>query len=437
MERFCSRRQHRAPAPLLRADASSGNESETMLFTEAFKLALQSLWANKLRSILTLLGVVIAVASVITVVTLTNGAKQFVTEKINRYGASVVTISKMPQTFITIDEYLAFQKRRDITFDDYRAVVSDCKSCMSVGAQRNTTGKVVYQTKSTTDTTIRGWTWTMPPISNLNIDEGRSFTEVEDEHSTRVAIIGYDVVDNVLGAGDPLGKEIRVDGTPYTVIGVGERQGKMLGMSMDNWVVIPLTAFLHSYGANASLAIYVDSGGGGEVMDAVSGELRTIMRARRHLAPGAPDSFSIETSATFGNLLGRILSNFGAVVVAIAGISLVVGGIVIMNIMLVSVTERTREIGVRKALGARRKDILLQFLIESAILGLLGGVIGVILGISVADIITLAISFPSSVPFWCIPVALSVATSVGLFFGVYPAAKAATLDPIVALRAEL
>jgi putative ABC transport system permease protein len=277
----------------------------------------------------------------------------------------------------------------------------------------------------------------MPPISNLNIDEGRSFTEVEDEHSTRVAIIGYDVVDNVLGAGDPLGKEIRVDGTPYTVIGVGERQGKMLGMSMDNWVAIPLTAFLHSYGANASLAIYVDSGGGGEVMDAVSGDLRTIMRARRHLAPGAPDSFSIETSATFGNLLGRILNNFGAVVVAIAAVSLVVGGIVIMNIMLVSVTERTREIGVRKALGARRKDILLQFLIESATMSLAGGVIGVILGISLANIITLIIAFPSEVELWSILVSLFVSGSVGLFFGVYPAAKAAALDPIVALRAEL
>lgn len=408
-----------------------------MLFTEALRLALQSLWANKLRSILTLLGVVIGVASVITVVTLTNGAKQFVTTKVNTYGASVVTISKMPQTFITLDEYLAFQKRRDVTFEDYRAIVSECKSCVSIGAQRSTTGKVVYQTKSTTDTGIRGWTWTMPPISNLSIEEGRSFTELEDEHSTHVAIIGSDVADNVLGPGDPLGKEIRVDGSPYTVIGVGERQGKMLGMSMDNWVAIPLTAFLHAYGAHASLSIYVNAGGGGEVMDAVSDELRVIMRARRHLAPGAPDSFSIDTSATFGNLLGKVLDNFGAIVVAIAGISLVIGGIVIMNIMLVSVTERTREIGVRKALGARRKDILLQFLIESATMSLAGGVIGVIAGISLAKLITLAISFPSEVELWSILISLLVATAVGLFFGVYPAHKASQLDPIVALRAEL
>ena len=170
-----------------------------MEFKEALKLALQSLWANKLRSVLTLLGMVIGVASVITVVTLTNGAKQFVTSKINSYGASVVTITKMPQTFITLEEYLSFQKRRDVSYDDYKAVLSECKSCVSVGAQRNTTGKVVYQTKSTTDTGVRGWTWTMPAISNLNIDEGRSFTEVEDEHSAHVAIVGYDVVDNVQG----------------------------------------------------------------------------------------------------------------------------------------------------------------------------------------------------------------------------------------------
>ena len=172
-------------------------------------------------------------------------------------------------------------------------------------------------------------------------------------------------------------------------------------------------------------------------MDNVSDQLRTIMRARRHLAPGTPDAFSIDTSATFGNLLTRILNNFGIVVVAIAGISLVIGGIVIMNIMLVSVTERTREIGVRKALGARRNDILLQFLIESATMSLAGGVIGVIGGITVAKVVTLLISFPSEVEIWSILVSLFVATAVGLFFGVYPAYKAAELDPITALRAEL
>jgi putative ABC transport system permease protein len=277
----------------------------------------------------------------------------------------------------------------------------------------------------------------MPAISNLNIDMGRSFTAVEDEHAKHVAIIGYDIVDNALGGGDPLGKEIRVDGESYTVIGVGERQGKMLGESMDNWVSIPLNAYLHSYGFDESMSIYVDAGGGGEKMDVVSGELRTIMRARRHLAPNAADSFTVDTSATMGNLLSKILNSFGAVVVAIAGVSLVIGGIVIMNIMLVSVTERTREIGIRKALGARRNDILLQFLIESAAMSLLGGVLGVLVGIGAAKVVTLLIAFPSVVELWSVLISLFLSTSVGLFFGVYPALKAAQLDPIVALRSEL
>ena len=409
-----------------------------MEFIEGFKIALQSLWANKLRSILTLLGVVIGVASVIMVVTLVNGAKQYVTTKLNSYGADIVTISKTPQTFLTIEEYLAFQKRKDLKMDDYLAIKEECKTCVSVGALRNSaTGKIVYGTKSSTDTDVRGWTWTMPPMSNLNIVQGRSFTEAEDQHSSHVAIVGYDIVDNLLGQGDPLGKEIRVDGEPYTIIGVGERQGKTLGASQDNWVAIPLTSFIESYGANVSLVIYVNAGGGGEAVERVSDELRTIMRGRRHLAPGTPDTFSIDTSATFQNILGQILNSFGAVVVAIAAISLVVGGIVIMNIMLVSVTERTREIGIRKALGARRNDIMLQFLVESATMSLFGGMLGVIGGIGVAKTITLLISFPSEVQLWSVIVGLFVATSVGIFFGVYPARKAAQLDPIVALRSEL
>ena len=408
-----------------------------MLFGEAFKIALQSLWANKLRSILTLIGVIIGVSSVIMVVTLTNGAKQFVTAKIDTYGAAIITVSQMPQTFMTIEEYLEYQKRKMVTYDDYRAIVDECKSCVSVGAQRDHTGNVVRGTLSTTDTDVRGWTWTMPPISNLNIVLGRSYTEMEDQHSAHVAIVGSDIVDNVLGAGDPLGKEIRVNGEPYTVIGVGESQGKMFGRSMDNWVAIPLTSFLEAYGSHKSLQILVDSGGGGAVMEAVSDELRVILRTRRHLAPGAADAFSIDSSATFGNLLVSILNNFGAVVVAIAAVALVISGIVIMNIMLVSVTERTREIGVRKALGARRRDILLQFLIESATIALVGGVIGVASGISAAKVITLIIAFPSVVALWSVLVALFVATAVGLFFGIYPAYKASALDPITALRAEM
>jgi len=408
-----------------------------MKFGEAFKLALQSLWANKMRSILTLIGVVIGVASVIMVVTLTNGAKRFVTTKINTFGANVITISKMPQTFLTLQEYLNFQKRRNIDINDYKAVKANCILCVSVGASAATTGSVVYGTQSTTDTEVRGWTWTMPAMSNLDIAVGRTFTEVEETHDAHVAVVGADIANNTLGPGDPLRKEIRVNGVPYTVIGVAEPKGTMFGQSLDNWVAIPLTAFLDRYGLYTSLGIYAEAPGSGSVLDETIDELRTIMRVRRHLAPGAADTFTVESSDTFQNILGRILNSFGAVVASIAGISLVVGGIVIMNIMLVSVTERTREIGVRKALGARRQDILVQFLIESATLSLVGGLIGVLVGIGVAKVITAIVAFPSSVQLWSVLVGLFVATSVGIFFGVYPASRAAQLDPIVALRAEL
>ena len=408
-----------------------------MSILEGFKIALQSLWANKLRSILTLLGVVIGIASVITVVTLTNGAKQFVTSKINSYGAAIITVSKMPQTFMTLQEYLTYQKRKDITYDDYRAILDQCRSCVSVGAERTATGSVIYGSHSSTDTQIRGWTWTMPAINSLDIALGRSFTESEEQHAAHVALVGADIVNNLTGPGDPLGKEIRVDGEPYRIIGVAEAKGNLFGSSLDNWVSIPLENFLNRYGSNVSMNIYVDTGGGGAVMESVSDELRTIMRIRHHLSPATPDNFNVDSSATFTDMLGRILNNFGAVVAAIATISLVVGGIVIMNIMLVSVTERTREIGVRKALGAKRKDILLQFLIESATISLVGGLIGIGSGIAVAKGITLVIAFPSEVQFWSILLSLFVASAVGLFFGIYPAYKASALDPIAALRAEL
>jgi putative ABC transport system permease protein len=277
----------------------------------------------------------------------------------------------------------------------------------------------------------------MPPIYNINIDKGRGLVPADEEHNSKVAIIGYDIVDNQMGSEDPIGKEIRVDGTQYTVIGVGERKGKTLGQSQDNWVAVPLTTFLNTYGSNRSLTIYARAGGVGDPLELAVGEVRTILRSHRHDLPGAEDSFSTDTNGTFVGIWQSISSSFAAVFVSLAAISLVVGGIVIMNIMLVSVTERTREIGVRKALGARRSDVLLQFLIESATMSLVGGLAGVIAGVVFAKAITLLIGFPSEIELWSVALGLFVATTVGVFFGVYPARKASLLDPIVALRSEL
>jgi putative ABC transport system permease protein len=408
-----------------------------MEFAEAVKIALQSLWANKLRSFLTLLGVVIGVAAVIMVITLVNGANKFVATKIYGFGADVFTASKQPAVIFSDAEYTRYQKRKDLKIDDYRDMAAKCTDCTATGAMASTTGKLVYNNHSSTDTSIRGWTWSMPPIYNIAIVRGRGFSPIDDEHHSHVAIIGPDIVDNQIGAEDPIGKEIRVDGEQYSVIGVGERKGKTLGQSQDNWVAIPLAAFLAQYGSNRSLTLYARADGVGAPLDLAAGEVRTILRTRRHDPPGADDSFAVETNSTFLGIWQTISQSFSAVVVSLAAISLVVGGIVIMNIMLVSVSERTREIGVRKALGARRHDVLLQFLIESATIALIGGMIGVIGGIVFAKLITLIVGFPSDIQLWSVFLGLFVAIAVGIFFGVYPARRAAQLDPIVALRSEL
>jgi putative ABC transport system permease protein len=408
-----------------------------MEFIEALKIALQSLWANKLRSVLTLIGVVIGVASVIAVITLTNGVNKYVATKVYGYGADVFTLSKSPSVIFSYEEYEKYQRRKDILIDDYHAVHELCKSCADVGALQSTSGKVVYGSHSSTDTGIRGWSWNMPAMSNLNVVLGRSFTPSDEQFGTHSVIVGYDIVDNLMPGTDPLGKEIRVDGEPYTIIGVGERQGKTLGQSQDNYVAVPITTYQRKYGTNKSIIIYIKAGSVGPALDRASDEARAILKARRHDAPNSEDSFSLDTNQTFVGLWTSISSTFLFVVIGIASISLVVGGIVIMNIMLVSVSERTREIGVRKALGARYTDILLQFLIESATMSLIGGAIGVICGSAVAKLVTLAIGFPSDIQIWSVLLALFVSAGVGIFFGVYPARKAAKLDPIVALRSEL
>ena len=408
-----------------------------MLFSEAVRLALQSLWANKMRSILTLLGVVMGVASVIMVVTLVNGANSYVSTKLVSHGADVFSVGRFPPVTFSPEEYFKYQKRKILQFEDYEAVRDECAECTEVGARVSRSTTVFFNGHSSTDTEVRGITWTMVDLTSLDVVIGRGFTPTDDDVGAHNVIVGYDIVDNILGEGDPLGKVIRVDGIPYTIVGVGDRQGKTFGESQDNWVAVPITTYMQTYGHNDSMGIFVRAHSSAESMVMAEDEVRVIMRARRHNAPGQPDDFEINTNDTFLDIWKQISALFFDVIIGISSISLVVGGIVIMNIMLVSVTERTREIGVRKALGARQRDVLLQFLIESATMALVGGAIGVMIGVIAAQLVTIVIGFPTSVQLWSVLMGLFMAGSVGVFFGVYPASKAARLDPVVALRAEL
>jgi putative ABC transport system permease protein len=410
-----------------------------MNIAEAIRVALQSLWANKLRSFLSTLAIVIGVAAVIAVVTFVAGIDGYVAGKIFNLGADVFIASKMSPVQLNVDKFLEAEKRKNFDMEDYQAVLEACRHCEYVGAAlRNGNGHVKYAEQSISDTTVQGITPSMAPIYDTDLTAGRMITESDMNNRSPVAVVGADIVEHLMPGVDPLGREIRLDGWTYQVVGVGKKKGKTLGQSLDNYVMIPITTYLKQYGAHKdSVRISGKAAAAGPALSEAVDEARVALRAHRHDRPGADDTFDIETNESLLSIWSNFSSTFFMATIGVACIALVVGGIVIMNIMLVAVTERTREIGIRKAMGAKRDDVLVQFLIESVMLALVGGALGVLVGVGIAELVTALIGMPSAIKIWAIAAGLMVAAGVGVFFGVWPARKAAKLDPIVALRFEM
>ena len=408
-----------------------------MPFLEALKLALSAILGHKLRSFLTLLGVIFGVATVIVVVSLVEGFNAYVDEKIANIGTNAFALRKYSiDDFSSVEALNAARRRnKDLTLEDVEALRERATAVREVGATADRAGDVKYGPTSLLRIHLKATTPNIAEIERIDASAGRYFNKVEDEGRRSVCFIGADVADKLFPIANPLGETIRIDGRPFEVIGVGAALGSVFGQPRDMYVAMPLSTFLAFYGSRRSLSISLTSVNEQSYADAID-EARVVMRTRRRLPPNEKDNFGIITPSAINELRDKIFGTIQVAAIGVTSISLVVGGIVIMNIMLVSVSERTKEIGIRKSIGARRSDILKQFLAESTMLSLFGGAIGVAIAYTLAKLVATFTPVPTALPMLAVTFALAVSATVGLVSGVYPAWRAARLDPIEALRAE-
>ena len=406
-----------------------------MKFTEALRVALGAIAAHKLRSFLTLLGIIFGVAVVIVVVSLIEGFNQYFSEKIADLGSNAFVVNKMGIVTSMQDWLDRNKKNKDIKLDDLEAIKQNPVYIRDAAATVGRRADVKYGTKLLEEVILRGVSHNLVDIDTVKVEQGRYVDRSEEEHSQLVCFIGHGIASQLFPLTEPMGQEIKVDGLPFRIVGVAQEIGSVFGQPQDDFVVIPITTFQRVYGSRSSIAIKV-AATGPESLERAQDEVRVILRSRRHLKFNDPDNFGIVTSDALNGIRERIFGTISIITIGVTSIALVVGGIVIMNMMLVSVTERTREIGVRKSLGARRRDVLKQFLAESTVLSMLGGCAGVLLAWGLSKLASAAFSFPTAIPIFWTVLAISVSASIGLFFGIYPAWKAAKLDPIEALRAE-
>src|SRR5271157_5273660 len=398
-------------------------------------IALQTMRAHKLRSFLVLLGVILSVSTLILVVALISGMNQYFAERVANLGSNVFVINKLG--IISDSEALikALRRNRDISWDDFEALRDGLKLPKNVGVQVNRTGKVRSEKQSLDDVSIRGVTANLGEMGVEEAATGRYVSDSDNDHHAMVAMIGSEVAEKLFPGAEPLGKTIVIDGQEVTVVGVGKPLGNVFGQSQDTYVYLPIESWMKLYGRQKSLSINIQARGA-EWMAQTREEARVLMRARRHLGPNEKDNFGIVASEGLMDLWKNLTGTLASGMVGLVSIFLVIGGVVIMNVMLASVTERTREIGIRKSLGARRSDILMQFMVESTVMAMVGGAIGVAVAWVLAVIVRNATPVPMSVPILAVIGSIAISSAVGMFFGVYPARKASRLDPIEALRYE-
>jgi putative ABC transport system permease protein len=402
------------------------------LIHEMVRIALSAIWANKLRSFLTILGNVVAVTSIITLVSLIQGITEEVTDVIlSEVGADAFMIDR--RGIIMSEEDMERTRNNPrITLDDAEAIRRFASNVTAVMAEGRRSGEVRYREHVLESVQIQGVTGQFIRFSTFNAELGRLMTPTEVRRKRNVAVLGWDTADRLFGSLDPIDRQVKIRGVPFRVVGVSRPQGSTFGQSQDEFAIVPLGAFQRLFGSRASLGLRVQPADPGEI-DRAIGEATVALRIERRLKATEDDNFGIFTSETALRIFNQATTGIFAVLVGVVGLALVVAGIVIMNIMLMAVSERTKEIGLRKALGARRRDILWQMLSESVALSVFGGAAGTALGAAAALALDRFAPVPAVVHPWSVILAITMTAAVGLFFGLYPAARAAALDPIDAL----